>query len=44
MTALIRWLRKLSNDHLEQGGDRRSVVDGIRPFSQQIWQCLSISA
>jgi uncharacterized NAD(P)/FAD-binding protein YdhS len=27
---------------IEQGGDWRSVVDGIRPFSQQIWQRLSI--
>jgi uncharacterized NAD(P)/FAD-binding protein YdhS len=44
MTELFRWLRKMINDHLEQGGDWRSVVDGIRPFSQQIWQRLSISA
>jgi uncharacterized NAD(P)/FAD-binding protein YdhS len=44
MTELIRWLRKLINDHREQGGDWRSVVDGIRPYSQQIWQRLSISA
>jgi uncharacterized NAD(P)/FAD-binding protein YdhS len=44
ITKLIRWLRKLINDHLEQGGDWRSVVDGIRPFSQQIWQRFPISA
>ena len=44
MTELIRWLRKLINDHMQQGGDWRSVVDGIRPFGQQIWQRLSISA
>jgi uncharacterized NAD(P)/FAD-binding protein YdhS len=44
MTELIRWLRKLINDHVAQGGDWRSVVDGVRPFSQQIWQHLSISA
>ena len=44
MTGLLRWLRKLSDAHMAEGGDWRSVVDGIRPFSQQIWQRLSISA
>jgi len=44
MTELLRWLRKLVNDHVAEGDDWRSVVDGIRPFSQQIWQRLSISA
>jgi uncharacterized NAD(P)/FAD-binding protein YdhS len=44
ITELIRWLRKLINEHLERGGDWRSVVDGIRPFTQEIWQRLSISA
>jgi len=44
MSGLLRWLRKLICEHTGQGGDWRSVVDGIRPFSQQIWQRLSISA
>jgi uncharacterized NAD(P)/FAD-binding protein YdhS len=28
----------------QQGGDWRSVVDGIRPFTQELWQSLTISA
>jgi uncharacterized NAD(P)/FAD-binding protein YdhS len=27
-----------------QGGDWRSVVDGIRPFTQELWQSLSVPA
>lgn len=44
MTGLLRWLRKRVDEHTAEGGDWRSVVDGIRPFTQQIWQRLSISA
>jgi uncharacterized NAD(P)/FAD-binding protein YdhS len=44
MSVLIRWLRRLIDKEVARGGDWRSVVDGIRPFTQQIWQRLSISA
>jgi uncharacterized NAD(P)/FAD-binding protein YdhS len=44
MTDLFRWLRDLIDRHAAQGGDWRSVVDGIRPFTQQIWQHLPLSA
>jgi uncharacterized NAD(P)/FAD-binding protein YdhS len=36
-----RWLRSLVRDTLAEGGDWRSVVDGLRPFNQRIWQSWS---
>jgi len=42
--ALLRWLRNLIEQNAAQGGDWRSVVDGIRPYTQQIWQRLPVSA
>jgi uncharacterized NAD(P)/FAD-binding protein YdhS len=41
MTELMRWLRRLVR---AQGGDWRSVVDGIRPHTQRIWRELPVSA
>ena len=40
-TTLLRWFRKALAEHGSQGGDWRGVVDGIRPFSQEIWWKLS---
>ncbi|MGX1788498.1 FAD/NAD(P)-binding protein [Bosea sp. NPDC055332] len=42
--ALLRWFRQALAEHARQGGDWRSVVDGIRPFSQEIWWKLSVRA
>ncbi len=44
MPKLLRWLRSLVDDHAAQGGDWRSVIDALRPFTQEIWQHLPISA
>jgi uncharacterized NAD(P)/FAD-binding protein YdhS len=44
MTELLRWLRGLSDAQIAQGGDWRSVVDGIRPHTQRIWQELPHTA
>jgi uncharacterized NAD(P)/FAD-binding protein YdhS len=44
VVGLVRWLRNVITVHARQGGDWRSVIDGIRPFTQQIWQELSIPA
>ena len=44
MTELLRWLRELSHAQIEQGGDWRSIVDGIRPHTQRIWQELPLAA
>jgi len=44
INRLLRWLRRTIEEHAARGGDWRSVIDGIRPFSQHIWQGLSISS
>jgi uncharacterized NAD(P)/FAD-binding protein YdhS len=41
---LLRWFRGRIDAHVAQGGDWRSVVDGIRPYTQRIWQELSLSS
>jgi uncharacterized NAD(P)/FAD-binding protein YdhS len=43
-TVLFRWLRTSIEKNAAQGGDWRSIVDGIRPFTQEIWQNLSVSS
>jgi uncharacterized NAD(P)/FAD-binding protein YdhS len=35
---LLRWLRHRVDVHRAQGGNWRSVVDGIRPFTQRLWR------
>jgi uncharacterized NAD(P)/FAD-binding protein YdhS len=35
-----RWLRRLAKDTMARGGDWRSVVDGIRPYTWEIWRRL----
>lgn len=42
--ALLHWFRRVLAQHLHGGGDWRSVVDGIRPYSQEIWWKLSTTA
>jgi uncharacterized NAD(P)/FAD-binding protein YdhS len=44
IAELISWFRKLTQVAEQQGGDWRSVVDGIRPFTQELWQSLTIPA
>lgn len=34
----VRWFRELVRDCEADGGDWRSVVDGLRPYNQRIWQ------
>lgn len=35
---LLRWFKALVEDTEAAGGDWRSVVDGLRPFNQLLWQ------
>lgn len=42
--SLLRWLRLRIEEHTAQGGDWRSVVDGIRPYTQRIWRSLPLAA
>jgi len=37
----LRWFRALVRDVEAKGGDWRSVVDGLRPYNQRIWQSWS---
>ncbi|HEY8577312.1 MAG TPA: FAD-dependent oxidoreductase [Devosia sp.] len=38
LTYLARWFRDLVRETESQGGDWRSVVDGLRPYNQRLWQ------
>jgi uncharacterized NAD(P)/FAD-binding protein YdhS len=44
IAELARWLRRMTRAAEQQGADWRSVVDGIRPFTQELWQSLSFPA
>ncbi|WP_342363086.1 FAD/NAD(P)-binding protein [Terrarubrum flagellatum] len=39
-----RWLRKRITDHTLEGGDWRGVIDGLRPYTQEIWRTFSQAA
>ena len=41
LIVLWRWLRTLARSAAAEGGDWRSAVDGIRPYSWNIWRSLS---
>jgi len=41
-SQLLRWFRHRASAHLAQGGDWRSVIDGIRPYTQRLWRELPI--
>jgi uncharacterized NAD(P)/FAD-binding protein YdhS len=43
-TVLFRWVRQLAKAEMARGGDWRSVIDGLRPFSQRMWRDLSFSS
>jgi uncharacterized NAD(P)/FAD-binding protein YdhS len=41
---LLRWLRGRINAHIKKGGDWRSVIDAIRPYTQRLWQDLPLTS
>jgi uncharacterized NAD(P)/FAD-binding protein YdhS len=41
VATLLHWFRRIVRSCEGQGGDWRSVVDGIRPFTREIWQLLT---
>ena len=43
-THLLRWLRGRIDGHVAQGGDWRSVIDAVRPFTQRLWRELPLDA
>jgi uncharacterized NAD(P)/FAD-binding protein YdhS len=43
-SQLLRWLRQVIDGHRARGGNWRSVVDGLRPFTQRLWRELPIDS
>jgi len=42
VSRLTRWLRALAGECEDRGGDWRSVVDAIRPFTTSLWTAMSL--
>ena len=43
-STLLRWFRRRIAAHAADGGDWRSVIDAIRPFSQRLWRELPLAS
>jgi uncharacterized NAD(P)/FAD-binding protein YdhS len=43
-STLLRWFRRRIAAHAAEGGDWRSVLDAIRPFSQRLWRELPMAS
>jgi uncharacterized NAD(P)/FAD-binding protein YdhS len=43
-SQLLRWFRQRLDPHVENGGDWRSVVDALRPFTQRLWRELPLAS
>jgi uncharacterized NAD(P)/FAD-binding protein YdhS len=43
IAQLTAWIRGLIRSAEHHAGDWRSVIDGMRPFTQELWQSLSIA-
>ena len=41
---LLRWFRRRIEMHIDGGGDWRSAIDAIRPFTQRLWHELPLSS
>ncbi|ERF84714.1 FAD-dependent oxidoreductase [Bradyrhizobium viridifuturi] len=37
ISSLLRWLRLRIDRSVAEGGDWRSVIDGLRPYTQRLW-------
>jgi uncharacterized NAD(P)/FAD-binding protein YdhS len=40
LAPLLHWLRARARDEMQGGGDWRSVIDGLRPYTQAIWRAM----
>jgi uncharacterized NAD(P)/FAD-binding protein YdhS len=38
ISHLLRWFRGRVGAHVAKGGDWRSVIDGLRPYTQRLWR------
>jgi uncharacterized NAD(P)/FAD-binding protein YdhS len=43
-STLLRWFRQRIAAHAAEGGDWRSVIDAVRPFSQRLWRELPLAS
>lgn len=43
-SGLLRWLRDRIDAQIAAGGDWRSVIDAIRPYTQRLWQELPLAS
>jgi len=41
LPTMLAWLRRRARERETQGGDWRSVVDGLRPHTQTIWRLMT---
>jgi uncharacterized NAD(P)/FAD-binding protein YdhS len=41
LVGLMRHVARAITEHREKGGDWRAVIDGLRPYTQRLWQKLS---
>lgn len=41
---LLHWLRERVEQHTDQGGDWRGVIDGLRPYTQRLWRELPLTS
>jgi uncharacterized NAD(P)/FAD-binding protein YdhS len=44
IAEMVSWFRNMTRSAQQQGGDWRSAVDSIRPFTQELWQSLTTPA
>jgi uncharacterized NAD(P)/FAD-binding protein YdhS len=42
LSELTFWLRSLCATMEREGGDWRSVIDGLRPYTQRLWRSMSL--
>jgi uncharacterized NAD(P)/FAD-binding protein YdhS len=42
IATMCRWLRALARQCEAEGGDWRSIVDGLRPHTQAIWRAMTL--
>ncbi|MGY8681526.1 FAD/NAD(P)-binding protein [Bradyrhizobium sp. UFLA05-153] len=44
ISNLLRWLRDRIDRNAAQGGNWRSVIDGLRPYTQRLWHELPLAS
>lgn len=42
ISVLTRWVRGLSDAAMREGGDWRSTIDSLRPYTQELWKRMTL--